>query len=417
MVMPDIAGSLGTWQWLAPEVIDRFGSTYDCRSDVYSFGIVCWELCSFEIPFLEYLKNEEYSCVAWDGNGKEIRQFNTEAMKEAIIEKNLRPTIPFHAPNEMRKLIVECFSSEPDERPYFTEIIPRICSFSGLPEPKSFQDFHYLVNDNSQTKKSSPLLPSKPKYQPPKLSSLPKNPGECKRLVSLFMTIPFQQKIRNIILHQESIWVAANNGILSRIGCDGKIKKTLIVHKDNNNVLMTSQFVPVFLDIHCILGYGDFVWGGCEDGSIIVWNTKTLKEVTRWNAHGVNLVKNLLLVETSKNTKTIWSVSPIDRSIYVWNVGDFKLIATVSSTLNRHAVNCITQHKEYIWIGGNGDLYLYHATTFQLRGSWRAHDSSVSCILSFGNRVWTGSATGDIKIWEDKVSMFFIYNNLLFLLR
>ena len=33
LVAPDIAGSLGTWQWLAPEVLDKTNRQYDERSD------------------------------------------------------------------------------------------------------------------------------------------------------------------------------------------------------------------------------------------------------------------------------------------------------------------------------------------------------------------------------------------------
>ena len=336
-------------------------------------------------------------------------------MKDAIIERKLRPTIPENLPEELKKLIIECFSSDPDERPYFTDIIPRLCRISGLKEPKSFTNFHYIINPNNNNDNNqqqiSPLLPSKSKFKTKKLV-VPKQPGEFKKLVSLYMSIPFQQKIRCILIHGNNIWIAGEKGILSRIGCDGNIKKTLIIHKDatNNNNNTTSSpdnSQSDFLDIHSLVGYENFIWGGCENGFIIIWDIKTLKEVTRWNAHNSSIIKNLSVVMTNKNIATIWSASPIDRVINVWNSNDFKLICSVSS--NRHPVYCLTQHKDFIWVGGNGDLFLYNATNYQLRGSWRAHESSVSCILSFGNRVWTGSATGDIKIWEDKVIYYCYY--------
>jgi len=47
VLAPNMYGALGTWQWLAPEVTVASGdSTYDQRSDVYSFGIVCWEIAT-----------------------------------------------------------------------------------------------------------------------------------------------------------------------------------------------------------------------------------------------------------------------------------------------------------------------------------------------------------------------------------
>jgi len=35
---------LASWQWLAPEVFDSSSLGYNERSDVYSFGILCWQV-------------------------------------------------------------------------------------------------------------------------------------------------------------------------------------------------------------------------------------------------------------------------------------------------------------------------------------------------------------------------------------
>ena len=39
----------GTYRWMAPEVIRH--SRYDHRVDVFSFGIVCWEMLSGRLPY------------------------------------------------------------------------------------------------------------------------------------------------------------------------------------------------------------------------------------------------------------------------------------------------------------------------------------------------------------------------------
>lgn len=44
-----IASKLGTPQWMAPEVIRN--EKYENASDVYSFGIILWELLTCQIPF------------------------------------------------------------------------------------------------------------------------------------------------------------------------------------------------------------------------------------------------------------------------------------------------------------------------------------------------------------------------------
>merc|ERR1711964_812683 len=45
---------LSTWQWMAPEA--QMGNLYTETCDLYSFGIVCWEIVhgTGEVPFSEF---------------------------------------------------------------------------------------------------------------------------------------------------------------------------------------------------------------------------------------------------------------------------------------------------------------------------------------------------------------------------
>ena len=38
-----MTNKIGTFQWMAPEVIQ--GNSYDELADVYSYGIILWEIC------------------------------------------------------------------------------------------------------------------------------------------------------------------------------------------------------------------------------------------------------------------------------------------------------------------------------------------------------------------------------------
>merc|ERR1712137_69705 len=151
--------------------------------------------------------------------------------------------------------------------------------------------------------------------------------------------------------------------------------------------------------LHSMLLVGKHLWCGCEDGSIVIWDTETSTGITHWQAHSSCAIKQMVVVHTREG-KTVWTTSPVERSIHVWDTQPpYTKLSTIHSP--NHTVNCLAQHQDNVWVGGNGDLNVYSSATYQLRGSWRAHDSSVTSILSLGNRVWTGSAAGEIRVWED----------------
>ena len=96
----------GTPLWMAPEVLQ--GKPFDASSDIYSFGIVLWEI---------YTKEDVYP---------EFSSFGQ--FKRAICTRHHRPTVPEKTksgstPNSLKELIERCWHREPAQRPTFKEII------------------------------------------------------------------------------------------------------------------------------------------------------------------------------------------------------------------------------------------------------------------------------------------------------
>lgn len=91
----------GTPLWMAPEVL--MGKPFDASSDVYSFGIVLWEMVT---------KEEVYP---------EFTSFG--AFKRAICYKHHRPTIPAGTTPSLAALMERCWHREASQRPTFGEII------------------------------------------------------------------------------------------------------------------------------------------------------------------------------------------------------------------------------------------------------------------------------------------------------
>jgi serine/threonine protein kinase len=93
----------GTPAWTAPEIVKM--ERYTEKVDVYSMGIVLWELITRQEPY---------------GGQKGVQ------IAYAAAEQGLRPKIPAYCPQDYADLMQECWAANPDERPPFEEILKRL---------------------------------------------------------------------------------------------------------------------------------------------------------------------------------------------------------------------------------------------------------------------------------------------------
>jgi len=94
---------VGTPWFMAPEILLQ--KQYDEKADVYSFGIVLWQMYTNELqPY-----------------GDRIKTLNQ--LIESVAHKGERPRIPDDCPKELVDTIKACWHSNPQERPSFQELI------------------------------------------------------------------------------------------------------------------------------------------------------------------------------------------------------------------------------------------------------------------------------------------------------
>ncbi|CAD8177067.1 unnamed protein product [Paramecium pentaurelia] len=98
-----MTSKIGTYQWMAPEVIA--GQIYTEKADVFSFGIILWEIAAREPPY----RNITGLQVSLD-----------------VLNNDFRPTIPKKTPEVFARLTKRCWDRDPEKRPSFKEIIKEL---------------------------------------------------------------------------------------------------------------------------------------------------------------------------------------------------------------------------------------------------------------------------------------------------
>ncbi|KAG5582032.1 hypothetical protein H5410_052659 [Solanum commersonii] len=113
----------GTYRWMAPEVLSLLypkedmcisilfeslflkvieHKPYDHKADIFSFGVLLWELMTGKLPY-EYLTPLQAAI--------------------GVVQKGLRPAIPKHTHPKIAELLEKCWQRDPTSRPDFPEII------------------------------------------------------------------------------------------------------------------------------------------------------------------------------------------------------------------------------------------------------------------------------------------------------
>uniref|UniRef100_A0A0V0GA85 Mitogen-activated protein kinase kinase kinase 7 n=1 Tax=Triatoma dimidiata TaxID=72491 RepID=A0A0V0GA85_TRIDM len=112
----------GSAAWMAPEVFE--GSKYTEKCDIYSWGIILWELIARERPF-KGDRSTAYS-IMWS------------------VHKGLRPPVIRGCPRPIHVLYTRCWDKEPKIRPSMEEVVSVMDKlmpyFGGFDEPIKSDD-------------------------------------------------------------------------------------------------------------------------------------------------------------------------------------------------------------------------------------------------------------------------------------
>ncbi|EFJ51772.1 hypothetical protein VOLCADRAFT_87281 [Volvox carteri f. nagariensis] len=93
---------VGTVTHMAPELLQ--GSPLDPSADIYSFGILMWEVYTGRAPYSAYAEN------------------GFAAVPHKVLHEGMRPKFPPDTPSHFKSLAVSCWSSDASQRPSASEL-------------------------------------------------------------------------------------------------------------------------------------------------------------------------------------------------------------------------------------------------------------------------------------------------------
>lgn len=103
MGMYKLTGNTGSRRYMAPEVAKSL--PYNQSVDIYSFGILLWEMCAMEKPFYGFSANKHMQQVVLGGDRPKLDTLHTQWW-----------------PVKLHWVLRKCWSEDPAQRPSFAVI-------------------------------------------------------------------------------------------------------------------------------------------------------------------------------------------------------------------------------------------------------------------------------------------------------
>lgn len=88
---------------MAPEV--GLGKPYNLKADVYSFGVLLWQILTLSVPYADY---------------------NSQMFQEVVYKKGARPKLKKKWSNSISRLMTSSWKTEIHERPTFEVLFRRM---------------------------------------------------------------------------------------------------------------------------------------------------------------------------------------------------------------------------------------------------------------------------------------------------
>lgn len=388
--LPKVSGTLRTWRWLAPEVFHFSSSGYDTTSDIYSFGVVLWELIEGTYPFGEFPEDE------WE-------------VQESIVKDHLRPTIPEDETicNPLyAHLIRRCWSTLPLDRPTWKEIITTLLHLLNQPTD-------ILIPTTTSTVPKYNLMKTLIQNRDRRFSSF----SEATKPTKVRAQFELPEKIQTMVVVNATLWMGTRDGeilIYSAQLAKGTLKNPAVVKSWNISVSIIA--------LHSIVSSVDnhrYIWAVSQDGSIYVYNCdhssySCYDLVWNYNPPKKEAITSVSISTNSNGETLLWTAILVSGSdSYVIQVWDTNSKTPTSISLSEPPsdddgsirLSCIVdmcQFGNIMLVGSYQYIFIVNIEKLVLIGYWQAYTSlRLVQLLSIPSlqQVWTFTGNS-ISVWK-----------------
>ncbi|XP_075043166.1 mitogen-activated protein kinase kinase kinase 10 [Mixophyes fleayi] len=214
----------GTYAWMAPEVIRL--SLFSKSSDVWSFGVLLWELLTGEVPY---------------------REIDALAVAYGVAMNKLTLPIPSTCPDPFVRILEACWNPDPHSRPSFSVIFDQLTTIEhSAMFQMPLESFHSLQEDwRLEIQQMFDELRTKEKELRSREEELFRAAEEQKNLEEMLRRreqelaereIDIVERELNIIMYQ---MYQEKPKVKKR---KGNFKKSRLKHKDGNRISLPSGF-------------------------------------------------------------------------------------------------------------------------------------------------------------------------------
>jgi small GTP-binding protein len=377
--------------WLAPEVLKE--EEYTEKADIYSYGVILWELLTRKQYFGEY-------------------KFLSE-IEEKIIAGQ-RPEIPDTKECQMVPeyidLVRECWDGDPTKRPTFETICRRLKNIRDkyfpnvvLPPPptvdRSKENIAEIIEHGGTIVSSTPQLRTETSENTLEAHISSQFLGRLDSATQLESGVLAFAKVESLTSasdHSNSsgpnieIWVGTVDGTIGVWNSKGVFQRKFKAHSSR---------------IHALLAHEKYVWSCSADGKIIVWPLHPKEKVYTFL---LDEQEEALCLTEFMNSYIVAGTTLGKLRIYKSRALKLKKEIKLPKEFTQVSALCEVPAREpkepsTLWVGTDRYIARLSGNKFKLVDIWEAHLSSVNCILPVGqNQVWSCGTDCVIKAWDSE---------------